>query len=122
MGGTAAWPLAAHAQQPSMPVIGLLAPWGSGDSLQLTTAFFQGLKDGGFVEGQNVSIEYRLAGNQNERLPAMAADLVHHQVTVIAACATPAALAAKAATTTIPVVFEMGGDTVQLGLVASLSR
>src|SRR5580698_9572831 len=83
MGGTAAWPLAAHAQQPSMPVIGLLAPWGSGDSLQLTTAFFQGLKDGGFVEGQNVSIEYRLAGNQNERLPAMAADLVHHQVTVI---------------------------------------
>jgi len=112
----------ARAQQASMPVMGLLAPWGPGDSSQLTTALFQGLKDAGFVEGQNVSIEYRLAGNQNERLPAMAADLVHRQVTVIATCATPAALAAKAATTTIPVIFEMGGDPVQLGLVASLNR
>jgi len=117
----AAWPRAVGAQ-PSMPVIGLLAPWGRGDSPQLTTALFQGLKDAGFVEGQNVSIEYRLAGNQNERLPTMAADLVRHQVTVIAACATPAALAAKAATTTIPVVFEMGGDPVKLGLVASLNQ
>src|ERR1700676_1372711 len=89
MGGTAAWPFVARAQQPSMPVIGLLAPWDSGDSSELTTAFFQGLKNAGFVEGQNVSIEYRWAGNQNGRLPAMAADLVHLQGTVIAACATP---------------------------------
>jgi putative tryptophan/tyrosine transport system substrate-binding protein len=105
-----------------MPVIGLLAPWARGDSPQLLAAFRQGLMDTGFVEGQNVAIEYRLAENQNERLPALAADLVHRQVTVMVGAATPAALAAKAATTTIPVVFEIGGDPVQLGLVASLNR
>jgi putative tryptophan/tyrosine transport system substrate-binding protein len=122
MTGVAAWPLAAHAQQPPMPVIGFLAPWARNDSPQFLAAFHQGLKESGFVEGQNVAIEYRLAENQNNRLPALAADLVRREVSVIAAAATSAALAAKAATTTIPVVFETGFDPVQLGLVASLNR
>jgi putative ABC transport system substrate-binding protein len=121
-GAAAAWPLTARAQQPAMPVVGFLSSRAPGDAPQLLAAIRQGLKDTGFVEGQNVAIEYRFAENQNDRLPALAADLVHRQVTVIAATTTPAALAAKAATTTIPVVFTTSLDPVRLGLVASLSR
>ena len=118
----AGWPLAARTQQPAMPVVGLLTARAAGDAPHLMAAFRQGLQDIGFVERQNVAIEYRFAGNQIQRLPALAADLANHQVTVIAGLTTPAAVAAKAATTTIPIVFETGADPVQLGLVASLNR
>jgi putative ABC transport system substrate-binding protein len=121
-GTTIVWPRIGRAQQPTMPVIGFLNSGSPGPYQHLVSAFHQGMKETGYVEGQNVAIEYRWADGHNDRLPAMVADLTRRKVNVIAALTTPAALAAEAAGSTIPIVFDTAGDPVKLGLVASLNR
>jgi putative ABC transport system substrate-binding protein len=122
LGSAAAWPVVARAQDKPLPVMGWLSTQSADDDSNRTVSFLRGLKETGYVEGQNMAVEYRWAENQYDRLPALAADLVRRRVAVIVATGTSEAQAAKAATTTIPIVFATAGDPVALGLVSSLNR
>ena len=123
LGGSAAWPLVVRAQQPSMPVIGYLSGWSAGDAPEYLTYFRRGLAETGYTEGRNVAFEFRFAEGHFERIPELVADLVRRQVSVIAIPNTTAsAVAAKAATQTIPIVFSLGSNPVEVGLVQSLNH
>jgi putative tryptophan/tyrosine transport system substrate-binding protein len=122
LGGVAAWPLTVRAQQPAMPVVGLISVRSPDDSAKLIATFQDGLKEFGFIEGQNLRLEHRWADRQYDRLPSLALDLVDQRAAVLVAIANPSALAVKATVRTLPIVFAIGGDPIHLGLVASLNR